>query len=260
MIRSERWWPALLRALSAEAVKLKHTLALWMCLIAPAVVALLQALQQLVRPLPADHAIPDPALWHQYGRAVLALWAFLMLPLFVTLQAALLGALEHQERQWKHLLALPVPRSVHFLAKAMALAALLALATLLLVVVLVPAGGALLGLRPALGLTGVPDLLSLWVKALQVYLAGLLMLTLQLWVALRWRSFTIAVAVGMSATVMGFLIAQSGTFGPWFPWTMAVQPLSRHPDPWLICGVSTVAGVAVVCSGAWWFSRREDPG
>jgi hypothetical protein len=36
---------ALARALSAEALKLKGTLALWMCLIAPAVVAALYVLQ-----------------------------------------------------------------------------------------------------------------------------------------------------------------------------------------------------------------------
>jgi lantibiotic transport system permease protein len=248
------------RAIAAETIKLKHTLTLWMCVIAPAVVALLQALQLLARRLPAGPTTPDPALWNQFGSAVLALWAFLMLPLFVTLQAALLGALEHQNQQWKHLLALPVPRTTHVLAKALALATLVALAMGLLVLLLIPACGALLALRPALGLTGTPDLAALSIKAVQVYLASLLMMALQLWVALRWRSFTIAVAIGMSATVIGFLVGQSESFGPWFPWTMAVQPLTRHPEPWLVGAISVAGASVVLLWSAWSLARREDTG
>lgn len=246
------------RVLAAEALKLKHTLALWMCVIAPAVVVLLQVLQLLLHRGSAEAVAGDP--WMGFGRAILALWSFLMLPLFVTLQAALLAALEHQERHWKHLLALPVPRGAHYLAKAAMLAALLALATLLLVGVLIPLCGQLLRLRPAMGMNGWPDLATLGTLAAQVYAASLLMLALQIWVALRWRSFTVAVATGMSATVMGFLIGQSATWGPWFPWTMAVQPMTRNPSPGTVVLVSTLGAVLVTAIGARAFARREDAG
>lgn len=249
---------ALRRALEAEALKLKHTLALWMCVIAPAVVVLLQVLQLLLHQGSAEAVAGD--VWAGFGRAVLALWSFLMLPLFVTLQAALLAALDHQERRWKHLLALPLPRSVHLAAKALLLAALLALATVLLVFVLIPLCGQLLRLRPSLSVSGWPDLAALAALAAQVYAASLLMLALQMVVALHWRSFTVAVAVGMSATVMGFLIGQSATWGAWFPWTMAVQPMTRHPQPGTVVLVSVVGAVLVTAVGAWAFGRREDAG
>lgn len=249
---------ALRRTLAAEAVKLKHTLALWLCLIAPAVIVLLQVLQLLLHKGSGD-AVAGQA-WNGFGRAVLALWAFLMLPLFVTLQAALLGTLEHQERHWKHLLALPLPRGVHLLAKVLLLAALLALATTLLVLVLIPVCGQMLRLRPDLGLEAWPDLDTLGLLAAQVYTGALLMLSLQVLIALFWRSFTVAVAVGMSATVMGFLIGQSATWGPWFPWTMAMQPLTRHPDPAAVLTLSVVGAVVVTTIGAWRFGAREDVG
>ena len=56
---------AVLRALSAEVLKLRGTLALWMCFIAPATVALLYMLQMVVidygrRPAMA----PDDMLTH----------------------------------------------------------------------------------------------------------------------------------------------------------------------------------------------------
>jgi len=215
------------RALSAEALKLRGTLALWMCLVAPAVVVVLYVLQISFSNLPASRAAPDPALaWEVYAKSVLGLWAFLMLPLFVTLEAALLAGLEHADRQWKHLLALPLPRSAHYLAKLLALAGLVALAFLALVL-LVPLGGLLLTwLKPAFGIAGPPPWGYLLLSAGQAYLATLLVVALQCWIAVRWQSFTVAVSVGMSATVMGFLIGQSERFGHWYPWSMPMQVLA----------------------------------
>lgn len=243
------------RALWAEALKLKGTLALWMCLIAPGVVIALQVLQLLASSNdPPAQAGEDP--WPRFVNATLALWAFLMLPLFTTLQAALLGALEHGERQWKHLLALPLPRSSHYLAKALGLIALLILATAALCALL-PLLGQLLKLRPELGFQGWPDLGFMLKKALQIALCAQCMLAIQLAVALHWRSFTIAVSVGMSATVMGFLIGQSARYGPWFPWTMGIQPITRNPAIELVMLASIVGALTVTALSVAWFQRRD---
>jgi hypothetical protein len=244
----------LVRALSAEALKLKGTLALWMCLIAPGVVIALQVLQLLARGGSMTAEAGEP--WPRFVSATLALWGFLMLPLFVTLQAALLGALEHSERQWKHLLALPMSRSSHYLAKAFALLALLLLATLALCALL-PVLGQLLKLRPALGFHGWPELGLMVEKALQIALCAQFMLAIQLAIALHWRSFTVAVAVGMSATVMGFLIGQSPDYGPWFPWTMAIQPVTRNPAVELVMLASLIGALAVSALSIAWFKRRD---
>lgn len=244
---------ALVRALGAEALKLKGTLALWLCLIAPGVVVGLQVLQLLVRENTRASAA-DP--WGGFASAVLGLWSFLMLPLFVTLQAALVAGLEHQERQWKHLLVLPLPRAVHYLAKVAALLVLLALAMLVLVV-LVALAGPVLRLKPSLGFSGGPDIAALLARAGLVYACSLLMLAIQAFIALRWRSFTVAVAAGMSATVAGFLVGQSPTWGPWFPWTMGMQPLTRNPSVETVLAVSVIGAVAVTALAARAFARRE---
>lgn len=249
---------ALARALSAEALKLKGTLALWMCLIAPGVVVALYVLQISFSRFPAS-ATPDPALaWLAYSKSVIGLWSFLMLPLFVTLEAALLAGLEHGDRQWKHLLALPVPRGAHYLAKLLALAAMVALGFLALVA-LIPLGGLLLPvLKPAFGLGGPPPWRFLLETAGQAYLASLLVVALQCWIAVRWQSFTVAVSVGMSATVMGFLIGQSERFGHWYPWSMPMQVLGGKGQ-WvefvMVAGVLgfVVAGLLALAD----FHRRE---
>ena len=250
---------SLMRALYAEALKLKGTLALWMCLIAPGVVSVLYVLQIWASRLPVPAQAPDPVhAWQMYCQSVMGLWAFLMLPLFVTLEAALLAGLEHGERQWKHLLALPLPRGAHYLAKLVALAALVALAFLALVV-LVPLGGAaLMLLKPSFGIAGAPPMLFLLKGLGACFVASLLMIAIQCWVAMRWSSFTVAVSVGMSATVMGFLIGQSATYGHWYPWSMPVQVLAGE-GRWLefVMVAGVVGGLAMALASVLDFRRRE---
>ena len=107
---------ALSRALSAEMLKLRGTLALWMCLVAPATVAVLYMLQMTFMDWDKRPPMTGQEAWTMYAQAVLALWSILMLPLFLTLEAALLAGLEHGNQQWLHLLALPLPRGAHYLA------------------------------------------------------------------------------------------------------------------------------------------------
>jgi hypothetical protein len=249
---------ALLRALSAESLKLRGTLALWMCLIAPAVVVALYVLQIGVSRIPAGRMGTAADAWMAFAQSVFALWTFLMLPLFVTLEAALLAGLEHGDRQWKHLLALPVPRGAHYLAKLLALAALLALAFAVLVA-LVPVGaGVLAWLKPAFGIAGPPPWAFLLRGAAAAYAASLLIVSLHTWLATRWSSFTVAVSIGMTATVMGFLIGQSERYGHWYPWTMPLQVLAGKGQ-WLgfVVVAGLVGGVLAAVLGQLEFRRRD---
>src|SRR5207342_3286334 len=113
-----------------------------------------------------------------------------------------------------------------------ALAVLVALGFLALVL-LIPLGGLLMPwLQPALGIAGAPPWQYLLLTAGQAYLASLLMAAIACWIAVRWSSFTVAVSVGMSATVAGFIIGQSERFGHWYPWSMPLQVLGSKGQ-WL---------------------------
>jgi hypothetical protein len=84
------------------------------------------------------------------------------------------------------------------------------------------------------------------------------MVALQAWIALRWRSFTVAVASGMTATVMGFLVGQSERFGHLYPWAMPLQVLASgqaHLAFVMVAGVG--GGLLVTALATWEFSRRE---
>ena len=86
----------------------------------------------------------------------------------------------------------------------------------------------------------------------------MLIVALHTWAAIRWRSFTVAVSIGMTATVAGFLIGQSARFGKFYPWTL---PLQVHAADgrflaWAIT-VGLVGGAVVTLLATVGFSRRE---
>ncbi len=112
----------LLRAISAEALKLRRTLTLWTTVAAPLLVVLFQFFNFLERG--AAVARPGADLWSAYARGALTLWSLFMLPLLVALQAALLAAVEHGSGGWRRLFALPAPRWSILLREARRRAAL----------------------------------------------------------------------------------------------------------------------------------------
>lgn len=248
------WW----RALRAERLKLKHTLALWMVLVLPLTVAALMVLGGSLHAQQPSPSITPAAAWQKLETGMFLLWCLLMVPLFVTLETALLAGLEHGNQQWKHLLALPVPPGVHYLAK-LSMAVLMVLAAyLLLCILILPAGWILMVTAPDRGLAGLPPLGNLWQLPAASFGASLLIVALQTWVALRWHSFTLAVSVGIVGTVVGFIVGQS-RFGNYFPWTLPGEMFRQGGNVHLTLALGLGGGVLVAALGLVDFLRRESP-
>ena len=58
--------------------------------------------------------------------------------------------------------------------------------------------------------------------------------------------FYVAVAVGMSATVVGFVLGQSERFGHWYPWSIPLQVVAV-----------VLGGLSVTALGLLDYRRRE---
>jgi len=246
-----------LRAFFAEAMKLRGTLALVMCIVAPITITLLNVVMIGSHDGTPAGMTPDAA-WHGWIRNSYALWCLLMLPLFVTLEAALLAQLEHANRQWKHLLALPLPRSAHYLGKWVVLTLATTLATLMLALLCVLSGWTLHAWNPAFRLVGMPPLGYLLRMAMGIVLASGLIVAFHTWVSQRWRSFTVAVSVGIIATTVGLMMGQSTRYGHLFPWSLGAQlvaPNPLHLQEALLLG--SVGGLLVLGLGLLDFSRLE---
>jgi hypothetical protein len=243
------------RAISSEVLKMKRTLALWLVIVAPLSVILLQFLV-VVRPSFNFRAGMVP--WLQLTNNIISLWALLMLPLFVTLESALVSNLEHGEKQWKHLFALPVSRQAIYLAKLTVNFSLIALSSLLLWLVGIGSGYLLHLLRPSLGFGTSAPWVGMFQKVALVYLAVWLIIALHTWISLRWPSVVLAIGIGMTATVAGFLIANSGRWAKFYPWTLQINVIANNSANLRIAIIWSVIGALVIGAfGCWEMTRRD---
>ena len=128
----------LLRVLTTEFLKLRRTLALWAVLLAPFVVVLLHF---LIGHFGADQFIGGKRDYaRQLAQNVTAMWTILLMPLFITLETSLLAGIEHADKNWKNLLALPAPRWSIYLSKLIVTVLLLWAAHAVLIALTTAAG------------------------------------------------------------------------------------------------------------------------
>lgn len=247
---------AIRRALSAETLKLKRTLALWMVLIAPLTVVALNFLMLWQRG--ASYLLDADTAWDSLAHNMTTFWAVLMLPLYITLETALLGGVDHNTQQWKHLYALPLPRWSIYAAKWLISLALVAASTLVLWVGTILCGLLLNVVDPGLALSGSIPLWDILRPMGLIGLIGTLIVAIHLFVGLRWPSFTVSVGFGMVATTANLMIMQSEKWSKVFPWALplyALEDAGGYLGVALMIGLS--GGLIVGLAGMWRISRRE---
>src|SRR5882724_1608068 len=176
------------RVLITECLKLKRTLALWMVLVSPLVMVLLQFAISFKGSLVFMRDGKDA--WPPMVRQTVEVWTLLMMPMFVTLETSLLAGLENTGKNWKSLLALPSPRWTVYVSKLVVTIVLLWAAHALLIGGTIGSGLLLKLLRPALNLGTMP-LHPFVMPMLRVSASALLAVTIQHWVSLRWHSYTV---------------------------------------------------------------------
>ena len=244
-----------LRALSAEVLKLKRTLALRMAFVAPLVVV---ALVFLVFHQRKGLNQTGVDLWKLFSLQIISLWSLLMLPMYITLEAALLAGIENGEKNWKHLFALPVPRGTIYATKLFAVLALIGLSTVVLFVGTI-AGGGLLGLLKSqyqVSFSNLP-----WNEVarpfLFSYLCAWLMIAIQIWVSVRWQTFTVALGTGISATVIGYVLINSETWGKIYPYTLPANVLMPNGNISRAVFISLIGFLVAAIIGGYEFTRRD---
>jgi hypothetical protein len=249
---------ALLRALGAERLKLKRTLALWLAPPAPLVIIALQVAivferQEYYRQQDISKA------WAEYGGQTLFLWTMLLLPLFITLETALLANLEHGNRQWKHLFALPIPRPAIYAAKQISGMVIIGLSMAALYVYIVLSGLGLRLVAPGLGFEAPVPWGQFFQYVALAYLSSWLILSIHTWIGLRWPSFVVASSVGIAAMVVAVLMFQSD-WSQWYPWAMpglVANGLEEGQDVLAQILIGSLGGLGFALVAGWEVTRRD---
>jgi hypothetical protein len=206
-------WADFRRAISAEALKSRKTLALWLVSVLPAAPAGLQLILQLSGNSNPAGGI-DPWLWLSYG--VILSWTLFVLPLFVALETGLLAGVEHGANGWKHIFTLPVRRGPVYAAKIAMVSALVAAAHIMLCVWTLVAGAIMGAFSPELKFALIPPG-ELLLFAAASFVGSLLMVSIHAWISLRWQSLVLNVGIAVVALVVNLSLIDSDLrrFVPW---------------------------------------------
>ncbi len=239
----------MLAALFVEARKLNRSLAALLAIIAPGLIGVFAFFMVL------RGTAPQP--WEMWMISACGIWAYFMMPMSVTALTALVAHMEHGPKSWDHLRALPVPRWKHYAAKAVCVLAVVALMSVAVFVFTWAAVSLAVLIKPALAPTGAFEGAKYAMVLFRMFGAGLLMIMIQLWVALRFASFVPALAIGIGGTFFS-VVATSAKQGIYFPWQMPVNMLASEgwrADTALTLGA--VGGVACLLLMLVHLSRRE---
>lgn len=248
---------ALVRAFSAELLKMKRSLALWLTLAAPLVITGLQIAVFLDG---GDRFLVDePDVWITITIQALVYWSLLMQPLFITLETALVAQLDHTGDHWKHLFSLPIPRWTIYTAKQGICAILIAISVAAQFLYTILSGFLFKQLHPGLGFEQpVPLGEMAWIFLL-TYLSSWLILSLHTWVAHNWRSFVVASGFGIFMTIAGVMIINSDYAG-YYPWTLSGVVIHNIQEglPYLnLVSFSMLAALLIFLAGCFLFVRRD---
>jgi ABC-2 type transport system permease protein len=230
----------------AELLKLRRSLALLLCVAAPTCVVVLVTIIALDR--------EGPVPLSMIGMNASALWAFAMMPLAITALSVLMAQMEHGPRTWDHVLTLPGARPRAYLAKALVMLGMVAAMQMLLFVLILIAAPLIASLREV---KGTLDSGALGATLAKMFIAAALVCVLQLWVALRFRSFVPPLVVGIAGTFAA-IAATSARQGVYFPWLMSVNVLATDVEKQqLAITLGGVGGLVALAAMLVHMSRRE---
>ena len=240
----------MLAVLFVEARKLHRSLAALLAIAAPSLIAIFTFFNMMR----GKAAQP----WEMWMVGATGIWAFFMLPMSVTALTALVAHMEHGPRSWDHLRALPLPRWKLYAAKAICVLAVVAAMSAAVLIMTWAAVRLASLIRPELTPTG-PFEFAGYARTLGLmFVAGLLLVALQLWTALRYASFVPGLVLGIGGTFFA-VVATSAKQGAFLPWQMPVNVLMAS-EAWRLqaaLGLGGGLGVFALVLMVVHLSRRE---
>jgi hypothetical protein len=242
------------RAISAELLKLRRTLALRVAVGAPVLIVSMTFGMYVQR-----GAAPGPGVLVGFAQLNLTLWTILVVPFYVALTAALLAGIEHHSDNWKHLFVMPIERRALFVAKWAACIGLLFLSSAILIIAVSAAAETLRIVRPEWR-DAVRPIGVVATRAMQSFLAAQLMISIQLWVSLRWRSFIGGLSLAVAAVVMMLTLVPRGAVlvANVFPWSLAATAMAPNsPHRGVAIAWGTLGGIVLAGIASWDLARHE---
>lgn len=239
-----------LRSLSAEVLKCRRTMAVWLALGIPVLIIGLAWLVLTISNL-ADAG--NEQKWRFLQNITAEMWTSTCLPIGGAILIGMLWGLEHGSNQLKHILAQPPSRHATFWAKTTGILVLIALGTALLGV-LCAALATMLGIGPVQWDVA-------FERPFRAFAASLPTIALVSWLAQRFASFALPVILGVVGMVCGNIAALSDQYWVYVPWAWS-SIAANGSDPEVqqqAMLLSLAVGVALLALSWWQFARADAP-
>ena len=204
------------RVLSSERLKMSKSF-VWLLIIGSPILSLIPGLLEN-----QDHRI-EKISWELLLNVMSIMHAVLFLPVLSGIFAALICRYEHHDGGWKMLLSLPVTRLSVYLSKYVMIIGLLAAVQLTFLVMVI-------GLGLFCGASGSIPWSLLLSSIFGGWIACLPLAALQLAVSQGWSSFGAPLVLNVSLTIPNMLIANSSTYGPYYPWVQPMLAMMPYGD------------------------------
>lgn len=213
------------RLVRAEIGKLKGSLAAMMAILGPAAVIVFAYLIAFAR----GDGIIERTGWQGFFQGGVSLWAYVVFPLLVALQAAAINSIEHSVDGWKRYFALPVRVPQAYLGKLFVFIALMIVATLVLA-----CGFLVTAWLLSISDSGMPKVTlevsgHLFRNAFACLAGGMLMMVIHFVMSWTMRSFVAPLAVGVIG-VMAIMQVASSKYWVWHPWSWGLTAAAAS-DP-----------------------------
>lgn len=238
-----------LRCLSAELLKYRRTLALWLAVGIP---TLITGLAWIVLTQSGLENRGDDARWQVLEGFTAQTWATTCLHIGGAILIGMLWGLEHSSNQLKHVLAQPVSRHAMFWAKTTGILALIALGTLVLSA-LTSGMAVMIGIGPVR-----------WDVTLETpfraFVAMLPTFALVSWVAQRFTSFALPLILGVVGLIVGGLASSSEDYWMFVPWAWSLQSVFGDDEVQRMALTLALSGGGVLLAASWrHFCRADTP-
>lgn len=223
------------RVLSSERLKMSKSY-VWLLVIGSPVLALVPGLL-------ADNE-GQRMTWELLLYVMSIMHAMLFLPVLSGIFAALICRYEHQDGGWRLVLSLPVTRLSVYLSKYVMVIGLLAAVQLTFLVMV-------LGMGLYRGASTPIPWSFLLSSVFGGYVACLPLAALQLAISQGWSSFGAPLALNVSLTIPNMLIANSSTYGPYYPWVQPMLAMMPYADDSFGAFNLPLETLMMVVGGSW---------
>jgi hypothetical protein len=202
---------------------------------------------------------PGVNFWSAISEHISRIWIFMLLPLLITLQTALIGETDYRSGTWKVVCCQPRRRWTLIAAKQCLAFCIAFISLISLVASLLLFGLILSVLKPEFQVNADIPLMDLGWFFFAPFVISLLIVSIQTWISLNWGNFVVSCSTGITSMLVALFLFDH-RFSKYFPWDFPGLGLYRlidgKPVSDLIClSLALCAGISLVSN--LFLSRRE---